>query len=56
MIIVTETFYPGGGWDAIATHWLLVHLLLVELPILMLLSSRQARLWCRVHLMSDRGS
>lgn len=56
MIFVTETLHPGGGWDAIATNWLLAHLLLVEMPIMILLSTRRARLWCRVHLASARGS
>jgi len=47
MILVAEKIHPGGGWEGIASNWLLVHLLLVELPILILLSTRPARQWCR---------
>jgi hypothetical protein len=54
MIFVAEIIHPGGGWDGIASHWLLVHLLLVELPILTLLSTRPARRWCRVYFMGGQ--
>jgi hypothetical protein len=37
----------------VAYQWLLLHLLLVELPILFLFSTSPARRWCRVYLMAD---
>ncbi len=45
----------GADSAEVANHWLLFHLLLVELPILLLLSTRPARHWCRVYLMIGTG-
>ena len=50
MMVLADGFHLGSGWVTVASHWLLLHLVLVELPILVLLSTRTARLWCRIYL------
>jgi hypothetical protein len=42
------SFLPG--LETVFSHWLLLHMVVVELPILFLLSTRPARRWCRVQL------
>lgn len=53
MLLVADGLHLGNAGVAVAYHWLLLHLLLVELPILILFSTSPARRWCRVHFMSD---
>ena len=55
-ILLWDPFHLTNASEAISSHWLLLHLLLVELPILLLLSTRATRIWCRVYLVISRGS
>ena len=53
MLLVADGLHLGNVGVAVAYHWLLLHLLLVELPILILFSTSRARRWCRVYFMGD---
>ena len=48
MMAWVDFLQPGGDLVRVAEHWLLLHMVLVELPILFLLSTRPARRWCRI--------
>ena len=50
MLLFGDRFRVGNAWETISSNWLLLHLLLVELPILILISTRPARQWCRVYI------
>jgi len=45
---LATSFHLGSSVVALAVHWLLIHLIVIELPILILLTTRWARRWCRI--------
>jgi hypothetical protein len=53
MLLVAGGLHLGTVGATVAYQWLLLHLLFVELPILILLSTGPARRWCRVYFMRD---
>jgi hypothetical protein len=55
MTLWADFLQPGGALVTVAEHWLLLHMVLVELPILFLFCTRPARRWSRVHLIG-KGS
>jgi len=55
MLLLADQYLPGTVWVTLSYHWLLLHLAVVELPILVLLSRGSVRRWCRVRLMIGRG-
>jgi hypothetical protein len=55
-ILLWDPFHLTNASEAISSHWLLLHLVFVELPILLLLSTRAARIWCRAYLVISSGS
>ena len=50
MWLLASDLHLGSAMVAATLHWLLLHLVLVELPILVLLLRRPVRLWCRMYL------
>jgi len=50
MWLLASDLHLSSALVAATFHWLLLHLVLVELPILVLLLRRPVRLWCRMYL------
>jgi hypothetical protein len=48
--LLASGFHLGSAWQTVSLHWLLLHMILVELPILILFTTRAARRWCRIYL------